>query len=137
MIKPCLEIIRVEDSYQYGVFGMLLIGGEAFCLTLEPPEYWNKKNFSCIPPGQYMCIRIMSPKFGTTYEVQNVPFRDNVLFHPGNRVDDTMACICLAEKLGKLRGDRAILNSGRTFTNFLNKMQSYPECHLTIKEAWS
>ena len=137
MILPNLKIVRVEDSFEYGVFGMLLIGGETFCMTLEPPEFWNKKNFSCIPPGQYECVRIMSPKFGTTYEIQSVPFRDHVLFHPGNRVEDTIACVCLAEKLGKLRGDRAILNSGKTFTNFLNIMQSYPEFKLTIREEWA
>lgn len=137
MIKPVITIIRVEDSYQYGVFGILLIGGEVFCMTLEPPEFENKKNFACIPPGQYECVRILSPKFGTTYEILNIPDRNDVLFHPGNRVEDTIGCICLAEKLGKLRGDRAILNSGKTYTNFLNTMQSYPEFKLTIKESWS
>jgi len=137
MIKPHIEIIRVEDNYQYGVFGVMLIGNETFCMTLEPPEFENKKNFSCIPAGQYECVRIVSPKFGTTYEILNVPDRDDVLFHSGNRVEDTTGCVCLAEKLGKLKGDRAILNSGKTFTNFLNKMQSYPKFNLTIKEAWA
>ena len=137
MIKPYLEVIRVEDSFQYGVFGVLLIGTEAFCLTLEPHEWENVKNVSCIPPGQYECARVLSPKFGTTYEIQNVPNRDDVLFHPGNRIEDTEGCICLAEKLGKLKGDRAILNSGKTFLNFMNTMRSYPEFRLTIKTTWS
>lgn len=136
MIKPHLEIIRVEDSYQCGVFGMLLIGTEAFSLTLEPREWENVKNISCIPPGQYECVRIISPKFGTTYEICNIPNRSHVLFHPGNRVEDTEGCVLLAEKLGKLKGDRAILNSGKTFANFMNTMQSYPEFRLTIKEIW-
>lgn len=136
MIKPHLEIIRVEDSFQSGVFGMLLIGTEAFCMTLEPHEWGNVRNVSCVPPGQYECVRIISPKFGTTYEICNVPNRSHVLFHPGNRVEDTEGCVLLAEKLGKLRGDRAILNSGKTFMNFMNTMQSYPEFKLTIKEAY-
>lgn len=136
MISPHLEVIRVEDSYQYGVFGMLLIGTKSFCMTLEPPEFENKKNFACIPAGQYECMRIVSPKFGSTYEICDVPNRSDVLFHPGNRVADTIACVCLAEKLGKLKGDRAILNSGKTFISFMNKMRSYPEFKLTIKEAW-
>jgi len=137
MIPIHVEIIRFEDSYQYGVFGVLLIGTEAFCMTLEPPEFENKKNFSCIPAGQYECVRIMSPNFGTTYEICNIQNRDHVVFHPGNKVEDTKGCPCLAEKLGKLKGDRAILNSGKTFRDFMNKMQSYPEFRLTIKEAWA
>jgi len=136
MIKPCLKIIRAEDSYQYGTFGILLIGNETFCMTLEPPEFENMKNISCIPAGQYECVRIMS-RFGTTYEITNIPNRTEVLFHAGNRVKDTEGCICLAEKIGKLKGDRAILNSGQTFIDFMNKMQSYPEFRLTIKEAWA
>lgn len=136
MIKPHLEIIRVEDSFQYGVFGMLLIGTETFSLTLEPHEWENVKNISCIPPGQYECVRIISPKFGTTYEICHVPNRSHVLFHSGNCVEDTEGCVLLAEKLGKLKGDRAILNSGKTFKDFMNKMQSYPEFRLTIKEAY-
>jgi len=136
MILPNLKIVRVEDSFKYGVFGVLLIGGETFCMTLEPPEFENKKNFACIPTGQYECIRIMS-RFGTTYEILNIPDRNEVLFHPGNRVEDTEGCVLLGEKLGKLKGDRAILNSGKTFTTFLNTMQSYPEFKLTIKEEWA
>jgi len=136
MIKPHLEIIRVEDSYQYGVFGILLISTEIFCVTLEPPEFENMKNFACIPAGQYECVRILS-RFGTTYEIINIPNRTKVLFHPGNRVEDTEGCVCLAEKFGKLKGDRAILNSGKTFLDFMNTMQSYPEFRLTIKEAWA
>jgi len=137
MILPTLTIIRVEDNFQYGTFGGLLIGKEFFCLTLEPREYENRKNFSCIPAGQYECERVMSPKFGTTYEICNVPDRDHVLFHAGNVVEDTEGCVIVAEKLGKLKGNRAVLNSGRTFTNFLNTMAPYPKFNLTIKESWA
>ena len=137
MILPVVTIVRLEDSFQYGVFGTLLIGKEFFCITLEPPEYENKRNISCIPAGQYECERIMSPKFGTTYEICNIPDRDSVLFHAGNVVKDTIGCVLLAEHLGKLKGNRAILNSGRTFTEFLNVMQPYPKFNLTIREMWA
>lgn len=136
LIKMHLEIIRIEDSFEYGVFGNLLIGTEAFCMTLEPREWDNERNVSCIPPGQYECARVLSPSFGTTYEICNVPNRSHVLFHKGNSIEDTEGCVLLAEKLGKLKGDRGILNSGKTFKDFMNKMQSYPEFRLTVKEVW-
>jgi len=136
MINPYLEIYRLEDNFEYGVFGVLLINSEIFCVTLEPHDFANKPNISCIPSGQYECERIVSPKVGATYEICNIPDRDDVLFHAGNVIKDTEGCVILAEKFGKLRGDRAVLNSGKTFLNFLNVMLPYKQFKLRIKEVW-
>ena len=137
MLYPLVEIVRLEDNYPEGTFGALLISGVLFCFTLEPPDLGNARNISCIPPGQYECNRYVSLNQGTTYEICNVPNRSNVLFHAGNVVKDTEGCVLLGETQGKLRGNRAILNSGKTFTNFLNIMQPYDKFKLTIKEAWA
>lgn len=137
MIYPHIEIIRLEDNFDYGVFGVLMINGEIFCVTLEPYEWQNQKSISCIPAGQYECVRIVSPKFGTTYEIINVPNRSDILFHAGNVLQDTEGCIIVAEKFGKLRENRAVLNSGSTFTGFLNLMHPYEKFKLTIKESWA
>jgi len=136
-IPPYITILRVEDNNKYGMFGNLLIGPWIFCVTLEPPEKENQQRVSCIPTGNYTCRRIVSPKHGTTYEVQNVPERSGILFHAGNVVDNTEGCIILAEKFGKLEGNRAVLNSGETFTKFMNAMGSYEEFNLLIKEVWA
>ena len=137
MILPHIEIIRIEDNFQFGTFGVLLIQTEIFCVTLEPHEFSNKRNISCIPPGNYECERTVSLSFGTTYEINNIPDRDNVLFHAGNEVEDTEGCVIVAEKFGKLKGNRAVLNSGKTFTEFMNTMHPYEKFRLTIKEAWA
>lgn len=136
IIIPQLRLIRIEDNHQFGTFGVLTINSETYCVTLEPPEYANKRNIACIPTGQYEMERIVSIKFGTTYEVCNVPDRDDILFHAGNEIKDTEGCILLAEKFGKLKGDRAVLNSGNTFKNFMNDMGYYKKLHLTIIEGW-
>ncbi len=135
-ITPSTELLRVENNIHYGSFGVFLIQSEAFCVTLEPPNFNNMKNISCIPTGQYMCCRVKSPKFGDTFEVRHVPDRDHVLFHAGNTVDDTEACILTAQHFGKLKGNRAVLNSGATFKAFLAYMQPYEEFHLTIREVF-
>lgn len=128
-----LKIVRVEES-EDGTFGALLIDGHAFCVTLEPPDRENQRNISNIPPGKYICQRINSSKYGETFEVTNVPGRSHILFHAGNFAKDTKGCILLARKFGTLRGERAVLNSGKTFKEFLLKMKSINVCKLEIVE---
>ena len=135
IILPHIEIIRIEDAFPEGMFGNLLIATRYFCATLEPPEFDNKKNFACIPTGQYECVRIMSQRFGTTYEILHIPNRDMVRFHSGFKVQDTKGCVCLGQYID--RDTASIRNSKATMTKFKNTLVSYPRLRLTIKEAWA
>lgn len=135
-MKPIITILRVEENFDYGTFGTLLFHSEAFCSTLEPPDLLNAKNISSIPAQQYLCRRTISPKYGGVFEVQNVPRRSRILFHAGNVVEHTEGCIIVAQHFGKLRGDRAVLNSGKTFNEFMNRLNGYNEFLLTIKEVY-
>lgn len=129
-----VDIMRIEQNHQYGTFGILLIQREAFCVTLEPPWYWNMQNISCIPAGQYLCSRYHSDRYDT-YEIRHVPNRDKVLFHPGNIVKNTEGCILVAQYFGKLRGDRAVLNSGATFKAMMDIIKPRDTFLLTIKDC--
>jgi len=131
-----VELIRLEENEQFGTFGVLRIQKQVFCVTLEPPDRLNKIKYSSIPAQQYTCERYNSPKFGETFMVMDVPGRTNILFHPGNFVEDTEGCIILAGHFGKLRGDRAVLNSGNTFKHFMNVMEDQNKFHLTIYEKF-
>lgn len=132
-----VELIRIEENDVFGTFGVLRVNKEVFCVTLEPADYENASNISSIPSQQYTCSRINSPKYGNTFEVLNVPSRSHVLFHAGNIVDNTKGCILLAQYYDKLKGDRAILNSGRTFDIFNQRIMSGVNTfHLTIKEDY-
>lgn len=135
-MRPIVEIIRMEESFKYGTFGVMKINKEVFCVTLEPPDIENTKNVSSIPAQQYLCKRIVSPKYGECFEIQDVPDRTVVLFHPGNIVDHTEGCIITAEHYGKLHGNRAVLNSGNTFKKFMARLDGYNEFHLTISELY-
>ena len=134
-LYPIVEIIRLEES-QWGTFGVLKLQKQVFCVTLEPPDFENEKKKSSIPAQQYWCWRIVSPKFGETFEVKDVPGRDNVLFHSGNVVEDTEGCIIIADNFGKIGRQRAILNSGATWTKFMNRMDGLTGFHLTIIEVF-
>jgi len=131
-----LELIRLEENYDYGTFGVLKTGKMVFCVTLEPRDELNAPFISSIPAQQYMCKRVNSPKYGRTWQVENVPGRLSVLFHPGNVAEHTEGCIILAEHFGKLRMDRAVLNSGVTFRNFMHVTNNSVRVHLTIREVY-
>ncbi len=135
-MKPIVEIIRLEEHETYGTFGALRINKEVFCVTLEPSDELNARRISSIPAQQYNCQRHHSPRFGETFQVTRVPERSNVLFHGGNLAKHTEGCILLAEHYGKLKGERAVLNSGKTFTRFMSIMAGIDEFHLTIHERY-
>lgn len=126
-----MKLIRMESNDD-GVFGALVVDGFVLAATLEPPDLNNRRNASCIPTGAYFCRRIQSSRFGSTFEICAVPDRDNILFHAGNRVEDTSGCVLLGQYWGKLSGDRAVLNSGKTFDKFMKLMKNVHECALIV-----
>lgn len=135
-MKPILELIRLEENETFGTFGVLRIQKGVFCVTLEPSDLLNAPNISNIPAQQYSIKRVTSPRFGETFQVMDVPGRTSVLFHAGNIVAHTQGCIILGQYFGKLKEDRAILNSGATFSAFMGIMAGHDVAHLTIKETY-
>jgi len=129
---PMVRILRMNEDAQYGTFGALLIQEKPFSVCLEPSNKLNAPFESSIPAGQYFCKRYHSSKYGNTFEVKGVPGRAYILFHKGNVVGHTEGCIILAQHWGKLGGDRAVLNSGNTFREFMKIMDPYERFHLTI-----
>ena len=131
-----VRILRMNEDYDFGTFGAMLIQDKPFCATIEPGDLLNAPFASSIPAQQYWCHKYHSPKHGHTFQVVDVPGRDKILFHPANLVEDTEGCIGLAQYWGKLRGNRAVLNSGGTFRKFMAVMEPYEFFHLTIREVY-
>lgn len=96
-----LEIRRVVYHID-GTFGVFMHKDTPFALTVEPEWKDNAVRISCIPTGSYLCQRVKSPKFGKTFEITEVPGRTHILIHGGNTEDDTLGCVVVAEKFGKL-----------------------------------
>lgn len=128
-----VRLTRLEEGPE-GTFGVLKLDDEVFCWTLEPRDMLNAANISSIPgPQQYVCERFYSQRFKLqTFIIANVPERTKVLFHPLNIVEETEGCIGLGETIGKLRGMKAILNSGKTFKRFMKQMVGIERFRLTI-----
>lgn len=128
------ELIRLEQG-QEGTLGVLRLDGHLFCVTLEPPENGNQTDISCIPTGEYLCRRVESPRFGDTFEVAEVPGRSHILLHVGNVADDTAGCVLLGQHFGWLGGSRAVLDSGKTFSRFMNECAGTSAFSLVVEDA--
>ena len=131
-----VRLIRLEENYIFGTFGVLLINSRVFCVTLEPRDERNRMNISSISAQQYMCHRYSSDRYPDTFQVMNVPNRAKILFHAGNFDEDTKGCILLARKFGVIKSARGILNSGETFKQFMGVMLGVNKFHLTIVECY-
>lgn len=84
-------ILPRGPSTDQGTFGKLIlppsIVDKSF-YTVELPWRDNKPKISCIPPGLYVCRWHISPKFGPSYIITNVPGRSDCLLHNGNWAGD-------------------------------------------------
>jgi hypothetical protein len=118
------KIIRVERSIE-GIFGVLKLEYRCFCVTIENEEL-------SIPDGEYVCYRYQSPKNGEVWELQDVPGRTHIQIHPANEAYQLLGCIAVGQYFDKLRGNRAILNSGNTFEQFMKVTKQANRLDLTI-----
>ena len=135
-MNPLIEIlIKRSTSYGGGFFGVIHNEKEPFALTAEREWQNNQADISCIPKGEYLCKRVQSPKFGETFEIQNVKDRKNILFHSGNVPEqDSHGCILIGESFGKIGDETAILSSKAGFQEFMGILKGQNEFKLVIEE---
>ena len=125
-------LTRTMLHHDDGVMGTLLINGDRF-YTLEPPNKGNRKGESCIPTGDYVCHLVRSPKFGLTYELEDVPGRSHILFHKGNTADDTEGCILVGKRMGHVGDRHAVTQSKKAFGEFMDLLHGHDRFKLEIK----
>ena len=127
---PCLNYIAVQiEKKETSEIGLLCVYRSHDFLERAYGNYWGLT--------QYICQRTFSPSFGTTFQVMEVTARTSILFHKGNHEGDTAGCILLGQYFDKLSShERAVLNSGLTFENFMMLMENDYQFHLTIREEY-
>ena len=130
---------RIIDDGQR-TFGVLVCGGvQPLALTIENPWINNKRNISCIPVGRYKCKRFISPRFGETFEIIDVPGRgetEPIIFHSGNRDDDTRGCPIVGRYFGRIYDEPAILDGRKGHKDFMSEMKDIDEFELTIRNDY-
>jgi hypothetical protein len=122
--------------------GVLIWRGSAFAVTIEPPWKNNQANVSCAPARDgYRCVRVMSPRYGDTFELLGVGNgRSKLLFHWGNFVKDTEGCILVGERFVDVNGDgvtdigesKSVANNG--FNEFTKLTAGLKEFTLDIRD---
>ncbi len=129
-----IQIFRHEHT-EDGTFGVLSVAGEIICFSLELPWRSNQNGISCIPPGLYTVRQratwFGTEKFGPTYQVEDVPGRNGILFHVGNTIADLKGCIAPGMSIGRI-DRRAVLSSSAAFRLFLERMNNAAESSLLI-----
>lgn len=101
-----------------------------FLFTLENPWLANQPNISCIPAGDYVCRRVISPKYGETFEVTDVDGRTHILFHWGNYPSNTQGCILVGTSHAP--EVPAVWNSRAAHAEFMDKFNGVDEFELTV-----
>lgn len=132
MTQILIKLIRIEQTTE-GALGALKLEGEYFCSFLQPDNK-DSKRFQ-IPAGTYFCRRFHGIEHPNTFEIV-VMGHTALLFHAGNTKEDTIGCTILGQYPGKLKGDRAVLNSGKTFEQFMDKLTPYNEFYVEIIDSY-
>ena len=103
-IKPTISkpnhinLLILRDTFtEESTIGELFVDGERFCDTLELPYKDNQRSVSCIPTGEYK-VRMRYPRESATRDylhllVKEVPNRDYILIHRGNKSSHSKGCI--------------------------------------------
>lgn len=115
------------------ITGGLILGGQRFCYTLEPPEASESVKPRAIPLGTYDLTIRYSPRFKRTMpHVENVPGFEGVLMHWGNYPKDTDACLLVGyETMPNFVGQ-----SLKAFDDLFLKLSDADEPHtITYTEA--
>ncbi len=134
-----IYLIRFKGSFQ-GTQGMLFLPNGWNCCTMEPPWIENIKSRSCIPAGEYQVSIKESNKYGSVYQVRDVPGRTDILFHTGNYAgdeesgyrSDTDGCILPGTNHGILSDQEVVFDSRNTLVALMNLLNNKPFT-LTIK----
>lgn len=96
--KVGIDLLLIRDMFtDESTIGELFLNGERFCDTLELPYRDNLRSISCIPAGQYK-VRMRYPRESASRNylhllVQDVPNRDYILIHRGNKPSHSKGCI--------------------------------------------
>ena len=73
--------------------------------SLELPYLNNQRRVSCIPLGNYVAKKHISPKFGECLWIQDVENRSEILIHSGNYHTQILGCILIGLDLADINKD--------------------------------
>ena len=134
-------LLSTTNARADGIFSELYYDSDLFAVTLEhayvqPDGTWLPK----LPRGDtYTCVRGMHSlehwNMGRPFEcfeVTGVPGHTGILFHVGNKNDDSDGCILLAKTLITTTPQWIIQTSLVTFEKFMAQLEGINEFDLEV-----
>lgn len=137
-----MNLILKRDLFRDdGIFGQLLDDrNERICYTLEHAYDAKQGNGSYSPkmlPGVYECNRglhhighNLTPI--TTFEIEEGPEHDNILFHYGNYNKDSEGCVLLGEAIIHSGKEMMLTNSKLIFARFMHFQKDVDKFTLVV-----
>lgn len=129
-----ITIKRTCNTYKSGCFGVLHIGNEPICVTLEESWLNNISNESCIPEGSYKVVKHNGHKYKDVWRIVGVNERSAILIHWGNTELDTAGCILVGKYFANFGERRGVANSRATLAMLKDMLPD--EFMLTIKNCF-
>ncbi|WP_051412154.1 DUF5675 family protein [Halonatronum saccharophilum] len=126
-----IEIDRTEMTNE-STMGMLKVDGDLVGYTLELPWEDNKRRKSCILAGQYKAFIRDKSTSRWNYNViqlRNVPNRNAIQIHRGNKISHTKGCILI----GKTKGDNVVWQSKAAMDELMDKVKGCNKIIVKIK----
>ena len=124
-----LKIIQDIEETVEGSIGALLVNDLILCWVLTPDSM--DKYYHLVPGIVYKVTRVLSPKFGDTFEVV-VTGHTHIFFHWGTTEKDTHGCIITGMKVGTYKGKRAVYASKKAFKKLMKLMGDTQETTLEV-----
>lgn len=117
-----ITIIRTDFTQKQQILGQLFYKNFA-CYTLELPDLGNKRDFSCIPGGEYRWVK-RQPYGNFPYvhiDLIGVPGRSGVKIHAGNYYTQILGCILVGNTLKDINKDgiKDVCNSKLTLAKLM------------------
>ena len=103
--------------------------------TLELPYKNNKKDVSCIKPGEYDAFIRESPTNGTVIQLKGVEGRSYIQIHSGNYTNQIRGCILVGNAIADINGDGIpdVTSSKKSLLQLLNKLQDCEQFKVIIE----
>jgi hypothetical protein len=102
--------------------------------SLELPWLLNQKYISCIPIGNYVGYKHVSPKFGNCIWIKDVDNRSEILIHPANYNRDLLGCIGIGDDLADIDADSLLDTTNSRFSmNSLLDLINKDKINIEIK----
>lgn len=117
-----MKLRRVLSSDK-GTYGVLIVDGLPFGVTMELPNRGNQVGISCIPSGNYKWKKHISPSKGEVIWIHDVPGRTWIYIHVANWPSEVRGCVGVGYKFSPSPKDEfGVIESGNAMKDLLNSL---------------